>query len=264
MKSINPTGIDAYKPSEIYDLVDQLGVAKIGLSIVQLLMLSVLAGAFIALGSAAFTMVMTGTDMAYGPARFLGGIVFSLGLILVVVGGAELFTGNALLMIAAVDKRISAVQLLHNWAIVYVGNFAGAVLIALLVWQAGLLEGAMGHSASGIAQSKLALNMPEAFARGIGCNILVCLAVWLSLAARTISGKIQAVIWPVSCFVLLGFEHSVANMYFFPQAVLAGASVDFVGFAQNLILVTLGNIVGGAGGVAIAYRLAYGRKNPRQ
>lgn len=261
MTQINPTGIDAYKPSEIYALVDHSGVAKTRLSIAQLLILSVLAGAFIALGAAAFTMVMTGTDMSYGPARFLGGIVFSLGLILVIVGGAELFTGNALLVIAAVDKLISPAQLLRNWVIVYIGNFIGAILIATIIWQTGLLQGQMGITASNIAESKAALGLSEAFARGIACNILVCLAVWLSLAARTIAGKIQAIIWPISCFVLLGLEHSIANMYFFPQAMLAGASVDSADFARNLAIVTLGNIIGGAGGVAIAYRLAYGKEN---
>lgn len=260
----NPTGIDAYEPSEIYSLAKLLGVAKTRLSIIQLLVLSLLAGAFIALGAAAFTMVMTGTDMSYGPARFLGGIVFSLGLILVIVGGAELFTGNALLVIAAVDKLVTPLQLLRNWIIVYVGNFIGAVLMAILIWQSGLLQGPMGDTASSIAESKVNLSMLEAFVRGIACNLLVCLAVWLSIAARSIAGKIQAIIWPISCFVLLGLEHSVANMYFFPQAMLAGSVVGFPDFFQNLAAVTLGNIVGGAGGVAIAYRLAYGNESSRQ
>ena len=251
----NPTGLDAYKPSEIYALVDRAGVQKAGLGLSQLLVLSILAGAFIALGAAAFTMVMTGTDMCFGPARFLGGIVFSLGLILVIVAGAELFTGNALLAIAVVEKLVSPGQLLRNWTIVYIGNFAGAILIAGLVWASGLLNAGLGETAIDIAESKAALGMTEAFARAILCNILVCLA--LSLAARSAAGKVLAIIWPIASFVLLGLEHSIANMYFFPQAMLAGAGVDWTDFGQNLLIVTLGNIAGGAGGVALAYRLAY-------
>lgn len=255
---MNPTGLDAYKPSEIYTLVDQAGVQKSRLTVSQLLVLSVLAGIFIALGAAAYTMVMTGTDMSFGPARFLGGIVFSLGLILVIVGGAELFTGNALLVIAVVEKLVSPTQLLRNWTIVYIGNFVGAVLIAVLVWAAGMLITPFAETAIGIAESKAALSMSEAFARAVLCNILVCLAVWLALAARSAGGKILAIVWPIASFVLLGLEHSIANMYFFPQAMLAGAVIDLADFAQNLFIVTLGNIVGGAGGVAFAYRLAYG------
>ena len=258
MAEPNPTGIDAYKPSEIYALVDQAGAQKANLGLSQLLVLSILAGAFIALGAAAFTMVMTGTDMSFGPARFLGGIVFSLGLILVIVAGAELFTGNALLVIAVVEKLVSPGQLLRNWTIVYIGNFAGAILIAVLVWASGLLNAGLGETAIGIAETKAALGMWEAFARAVLCNILVCLAVWLSLAARSATGKILTIIWPIASFVLLGLEHSIANMYFFPQAMLAGAAVDLAEFGQNLLIVTLGNVLGGAGGVAFAYRLAYG------
>lgn len=259
MAEPNPTGLDAYKPSEIYALVDRAGVQKAGLGLSQLLVLSILAGAFIALGAAAFTMVMTGTDMSFGPARLLGGIVFSLGLILVIVAGAELFTGNALLVIAVVEKLVSPGQLLRNWTVVYFGNFAGAALIAIIVWASGLLNGGFGATAISIAESKAALGMSEAFARALLCNVLVCLAVWLSLAARSVSGKILAITWPIASFVLLGLEHSIANMYFFPQAMLAGAAVDWADFAQNLFIVTLGNIAGGAGGVALSYRLAYGK-----
>ncbi|WP_417619242.1 formate/nitrite transporter family protein [Parasphingorhabdus sp.] len=258
MADPNPTGIDAYKPSEIYALVDQAGAQKARIRMPQLLALSLLAGVFIALGAAAYTMVMTGTDMSFGPARFLGGIVFSLGLILVIVAGAELFTGNALLVIAVVEKLVSPGQLLRNWSIVYIGNFAGAILIAGLVWASGLLNAGLGETAIGIAESKAALGMTEAFARAILCNILVCLAVWLSLAARSAAGKILTIVWPIASFVLLGLEHSIANMYFFPQAMLAGAAVDWTDFGQNLFIVTLGNVAGGAGGVAFAYRLAYG------
>lgn len=258
MSKINPTGIDAYKPAEIADLVEAAGVAKARLPITQILTLSILAGAFIGLGAAAYTMVMTGTDMSFGPQRFLGGVVFSLGLILVIIGGAELFTGNALMVMAAVDRLITPADLMRNWVLVYFGNFAGAIGIALLVSMTGILDGAAGATASRIADSKMALDWSEAFFRGVLCNMLVCLAVWLTLAARTVSGKIFAIIWPISSFVLLGLEHSVANMYLIPQGILAGSPVDAGAIARNLAFVTFGNIVGGAGGVALAYHLAYG------
>ncbi len=257
MSSINPTGLDAYKPSEIAHLVEAAGVAKARLPFLQMLTLAVLAGAFIGLGAAAYTFVMTGADLGFGPARLLGGIVFSLGLILVIVGGAELFTGNALMIMAAADRRITAGELLRSWAIVYLGNFLGAAALALVIALTGLLDGPAGATAARIAEAKAALGGVEAFFSGVLCNVLVCLAVWLTLAARDVSGKILAIIWPVSCFVLLGLEHSVANMYLLPQGLLSGASFGAADFAGNLLFVTLGNIVGGAGGVALTYRLAY-------
>ncbi len=220
MRKSIPPSFEFHKPAEIAQLVDKAGVTKARLPFIQILSLAVLAGAFIALGAAAYTMVMTGTDISYGPSRLLGGVVFSLGLILVVVGGAELFTGNALMVMAAVDRLISPADLARNWTIVYVGNFAGALGVAYMIWLSGILQGAMAELAVAIADKKFAMTWMEAFVRGILCNILVCLAVWLTLAARTVIGKIMAIIWPVSSFVLLGFEHSIANMYFFPQSVL--------------------------------------------
>jgi formate/nitrite transporter len=260
---INPTGLDAYKPSEIAELVDAAGVAKVELPLMRMLVLAMLAGTFIGLGAVAYTQVMTGVDPSFGPARFLGGVVFSLGLILVIVGGAELFTGNALMVMAAVDRLISPGQLARSWAIVYVGNFAGAVALVLVVWLSGILDGPMGDKAAAIAEGKAALGWTEAFMRGVLCNMLVCLAVWLTIAARTASGKILSIIWPIASFVMLGLEHSIANMYLIPQGMLAGADMGLGDFANNLIPVTLGNILGGAGGVAITYRLAYGPKATR-
>ena len=218
MSKINPTGLDYYKPSEIAVLVEESGVVKAKLPIQQILSLSVLAGAFIALGAAAYTMAITGADLSYGPIRFMGGVVFSLGLILVVVGGAELFTGNALMVMAAVDRLITPGELIRNWSIVYVGNFVGALGLVLLIWFSGILNGSMGETAVSVASGKVSLSWYEAFLRGILCNMLVCLAVWLALAARTVVGKIMAIIWPISSFVLLGFEHSIANMYLIPGA----------------------------------------------
>jgi formate/nitrite transporter len=258
MTQFNPTGLDAYRPAEITALVEAAGVTKARLPTVRMFTLAVLAGAFIALGAVAYTMVMTGADAGFGPARFLGGVVFSLGLILVIVGGAELFTGNALMVMAAVDGRISTGELTRSWTIVYLGNLAGALALAVAVKLSGILDGAAGETAMRIAAGKASLTWKEAFMRGVLCNVLVCLAVWLTLAARTATGKILAVIWPISAFVLLGLEHSVANMYLIPQGMLAGAAVGLPEFAANLLAVSIGNVVGGAGGVALAYRLAYG------
>lgn len=249
--------VDAYKPAEIARLMESAGVAKAGLPAAQMFVLAVLAGVFIGFGGAAYTMVMTGADPAYGPARLLGGMVFSLGLILVIIGGAELFTGNALMVMAAVDRRITARQLLRNWALVYAGNLAGAVGLAAAFGLTGLLDGPMGETAVRIGAAKAALPALEAFVRGVLCNALVCLAVWLTVAARTAAGKILAILWPISGFVLLGLEHSVANMYLIPQGWAAGAPLDLGGAAANLLWVTLGNVAGGAGGVALAYRFAY-------
>lgn len=257
MSDPNPTGLDAYKPDEIARRVEASGVAKAALPTLQMLTLAILAGAFIGFGGAAYTMVMTGADAGFGPARFLGGIVFSLGLILVIVGGAELFTGNALMTMAAVERRIAITALLRNWGIVYLGNAIGAVGLALAFGLTGLLDGPMGGTAAGIADAKAALDPVQAIARGALCNALVCLAVWLSFAARTAAGKILAILWPISGFVLLGLEHSVANMYLLPQGVLAGSTAPLSAMLGNLIWVTLGNILGGAGGVALAYRFAY-------
>jgi formate/nitrite transporter len=255
---------DPYAPKEIAARVETAGAAKAMLPFAQMLTLAVLAGAFIGFGAAAFTMVMTGADMAHGPSRLLGGAVFSLGLILVIVGGAELFTGNALMVMAAVDRKITVLQLLRNWGIVYLGNLVGAMGLAIAFGMSGLLDAPMGETAARIAQAKITLSPTEAFFRGVLCNALVCLAVWLSFAARSAAGKILAILWPISAFVALGLEHSVANMYFFPQAWAAGAEIPFGAAVSNLFWVTLGNILGGAGGVALAYRFAYLARSGRR
>lgn len=257
---IGPTGLDAYKPAQLSELAEASGVAKTRLPIGSLLTLAILAGAFIGLGAVAYTVAMTGAEPGFGPHRFFGGLVFSLGLILVIVGGAELFTGNALMIMAAVDRRITISALLRNWVVVYFGNFVGAAGLAAGIALSGILDGPAGSTAIATAEVKAALSPMEAFVRGIFCNVLVCLAVWLTLAARTVTGKILAIVWPVSAFVALGLEHSIANMYLIPQGMFAGAEIGMGAFAQNLVLVTLGNIIGGAGGVALAYRLAYGGK----
>ncbi|MEP1206980.1 MAG: formate/nitrite transporter family protein [Rhizobiaceae bacterium] len=261
-----PISNDAHKPQEIAELVETAGVSKALLPAGQMLVLAILAGAFIGFGAATYTMIMTGVDSAYGPARLLGGVGFALGLILVIVGGAELFTGNALMVMAAVDRKIKINQLLRNWIIVFIGNLIGAAGLAVAFGLSGLLNGHMGETAINIAAAKTTLSPLEAFVRGALCNALVCLAVWLTFAARTVTGKILAILWPVAGFVLLGLEHSIANLFFFPLGWAAAAAASgaeataqiSVGAAlANLFWVTLGNILGGAGGVALAYRFAF-------
>lgn len=248
---------DAYKPAKIALLVEIVGVGKAHLPVMQMFVLAILAGAFIGFGAAAYTTVMTGADASFGPSRLLGGLVFSLGLILVIVGGAELFTGNALMIMAAVERKITLRRMLRSWGIVYMGNFVGAAGLAVVFGFSGLLEGAMGATATAIPEIKASLLPMEAFIRGALCNMLVCLAIWLTFAARSAAGKILGILWPISAFVLLGLEHSVANMYFFPQGWMVGSNVTISDALSNLVWVSLGNIAGGAGGVALAYRFAF-------
>jgi formate/nitrite transporter len=256
----NPTGIDAFRPAEMARRVQTTGVAKARLEIVPLAVLGSLAGAFIAFGALLFIVVTTGAGDAFGPIRLLGGLAFSLGLILVVVGGAELFTGNALIVMAWAGSLVTTRQLLRNWLIVYVTNFLGALAIVFAVIAAGTLDlasGEVGRHAAQIAEAKVALSPIAALARAILCNALVCLAVWLTFAAQDATGKILAILWPITAFVALGFEHSVANMFLLPLGVAAGADVSALQIAKNLAIVTLGNIIGGAGGVAATYWACY-------
>ncbi len=256
--------MDAYTPAQIALLVERGGVAKVRLAPLQTATLGVLAGAFIAFGAMFYTLTITGGDLGFGPARMLGGVAFSLGLILVLVGGAELFTGNNLIVMAWAERKVTSWQLLRNWGLVYVANFVGALGTVALFYLAGALDlsgGSVGQTAARIAQTKLDLDFATAFFRGILCNTLVCLAVWLSFAARDVAGKILAIIFPISAFVALGFEHSVANMYLIPIGMLAsGGSVDLMALLRNLLPVTLGNIVGGSGLVALTYWLVYLRR----
>lgn len=249
--------LDAYRPPEIAALVRTAGVEKARLPLGPLLARAVLAGAFIALGALFYIIVVAGEAPAGGTVRFAGGVAFSLGLVLVIVGGAELFTGNALMVMALVERRIGLAALLRNWGWVFVGNAAGAVAIALLVAPTGLLGGGAGETARAIAEAKAALSPAEAFTRGILCNALVCLAVWLSFSARSAGDKVLVIILPIAGFVAVGFEHSVANLFLLPLGWLAGAQASVGGTLGNLVWVTLGNVVGGGGGVALAYRFAY-------
>jgi formate/nitrite transporter len=263
---IDEVNFDAYTPKEIAARLERFSVAKALLPLAPLAMLGVMAGAFIGLGSLLFTLVASDPTLGFAGSRFLGGLVFSLGLILVVVAGAELFTGNNLLAMAWADGRVSTKQLLRNWAVVCIANFVGAAGLALLVFASGHLgmnDGAVGDAAIRIAMGKVALSWQEAFLRGILCNLLVCMAVWMTLAGRSVSDKILAVIFPITGFVAAGFEHSIANMYFLPLAALHGAPIGAGDMAGNLAPVTAGNLVGGSVLVALVYWFVYVRPEKR-
>jgi formate/nitrite transporter len=264
---------DAYAPTEVAVRVRDVGVVKAHAPLTTLIALAVLAGAFISLGALFYTVAMTNGpgagSMPFGLSRIAGGMAFSLGLVLVVVGGAELFTGNNLLAMAWAANRVTTGQLVRNWWWVYLGNLAGSIGTALLVFMAGihtLGDGAVGDTMVRIARGKVSLDPNAAIARGILCNVLVCLAVWLCMAARGVADKILAILLPISAFVACGFEHSVANMFLLPIGMmLTATSAAPIGMSQvfsNLFFVTVGNIAGGTLLVALVYWFVYlrGRK----
>ena len=254
--------MDAYSPREIAQRVENMGVAKARTGTAELFVLAVLAGAFISLGALFFTVAVTDAGTGYGLQRLLGGLSFSLGLILVVVGGAELFTGNNLLAMAWSSGLIRTIEVLRNWVIVYVGNFVGSLGTALLVYVSGVHElagGGVGETAVGIAIGKADLPLIEAFARGVLCNTLVCLAVWLAMGGRNVTDKVLAIVFPITAFVAIGFEHSIANMFFLPFGMLLDptGAVSLGGAVANVLAVTAGNILGGTVLVALVYWAAY-------
>lgn len=252
--------LDAYAPARVAERAAIAGVAKATLPLVPLFTLAVLAGAFIAFGAVFYLAVLF--QLGPGVGRLLGGVAFSLGLFLIVVGGAELFTGNNLIILARCDGLIGTAALLRNWGIVYLGNFIGAAATAWLVAQSGIIGAEGGDFAAlvrRIASAKIALSPEQAFVRGVLCNILVCLSVWLCFACHTVTDKAIAVVFPITAFVTLGFEHSVANMFFLPLGLLVGLPPDAAGIAGNLAMVTAGNIVGGSLFVGIVYWIIYRR-----
>lgn len=276
----NGMQIDALMPAEMASKAEQIGIRKAHLPALTLLGLSILAGAFVSLGAIFATTISAGVSgvWPYGIVRLLMGLVFSLGLILVIVGGAELFTGNILIVMAWASKKVSTLALLRNWAIVYTGNLIGSLGTAALIFasrQYTFGGGAVGRAMLTIAASKTHYDFLQAVALGILCNALVCLAVWLTYSARSTTDKITAIIFPITAFVAAGFEHSIANMYFIPVGLLvkwfdpafsAQAAADaklsldaltVAGFLNNLIPVTLGNIIGGAILVGFVYWLVY-------
>ncbi len=279
---MNNFDIDAYTPAQMAARVEKAGIGKANLDALTMFALAMLAGAFIALGAIFYTFVVHDSSLSLGLTQLLGGLAFCLGLVLVIVAGAELFTGNNLIVMAYVSGDISAGRLLRNWVIVYIGNFAGALVMVVLIYLSGHWGfNDVGVKALLIANHKVNLPFTEALVKGILCNVLVCLAVWLCFAGRSVTDKILAILFPITAFVALGFEHSIANMYFIPAGLVlledagmvaaagqaAGGALDLSrltinGFLMgNLLPVTLGNIIGGGFLVATVYWFVYLRKH---
>jgi formate transporter FocA len=291
--------IDALLPAEMATRAEYVGVRKAETPVIKMFALAVLAGAFIAMGAIFATTISSGSmavraadgalvyssGLPYGVTRLLTGFVFCLGLILVVVGGAELFTGNNLIVMAWASRKVTTAALLKNWAIVYIGNFVGSIgsaIVLLLSKQFTFGGGSVGLTALNIAKSKVELDFVQALALGILCNALVCLAVWMTFSARSTLDKIAAIIFPITGFVAAGFEHSIANMYFIPIGIFIKQFAnqgfwDLIGktpadyasltwsafFLKNLIPVTIGNIIGGVFLVAAIYWMIFLRPSDR-
>lgn len=279
---MNHFDFDAYTPAEMALRVEKAGVGKVALDSATMFALAVLAGAFIALGAIFYTFVVHDASLSLVASKLLGGLVFCLGLILVVIAGAELFTGNNLIVMACVDGKVTTGQLLRNWGIVFTGNFVGALIMVLLIYLSGhWATDELVTTAIMIANKKVNLSFSEALVRGILCNVLVCLAVWLCFAGHSVTDKILAILFPITAFVALGFEHSVANMYFIPAGLvlvndlsiapvvtqLSGAGVELgqltiKGFLlNNLLPVTIGNMIGGGLFVGTVYWFIYLRRH---
>ncbi len=267
---------------ELIALANTAGEKKAKYTFAKLLALGYMAGIYIAFGAIFFTTV-TSYGGNPGAVKLMGGLVFSLGLVLVVLAGAELFTGNNLMVVALLNKRISFKDLLRNWSIVYLGNFLGSLLIVVMMFltkQYLQEDSIIGSRIINIASSKVSMDFTTVFVKAILCNILVCLAVWLTMVAKTISGKVLGIIFPISAFVSIGYEHSVANMYFVPIGILIKkyAPITFwndlnttsASFAHlntntflmnNLLPVTLGNIIGGVFFVGATYWFIHKEEN---
>ncbi len=280
--AFTPVGLDALPAPDIARKAEDVGETKARMDTATMFVLGILAGAFIAMGAIfATTVTAGGADLPWGVSRLLAGLVFSLGLILVVVAGAELFTGNNLIVMAWASRRVSTARLLRNWTIVYLGNLVGSlgtVAILYLGKQYTFGGGAVGEQAVAIASAKTSLGFVQAIALGALCNALVCLAVWLAYGAHTTTDKVLAIIPPIAAFVAAGFEHSVANMFFIPMGLLvkgndafmathtAPPNVDNLTWSNfvwaNLLPVTIGNIIGGALMVGAVYWFVYLRRRP--
>jgi len=264
-------GSDAFSPKEIAQRVNDIGVTKVKLPLLSLIMLGILAGVFIGLGALYFVLIKSDATLGFAISQVLGGVAFSLGLILVVVAGAELFTGNNLLAMAWAEGTVSTFEIVKNWFVVCLANFVGAASLALLVFLSGHNEmnnGAIADQYVKIAIIKTSLPFWSAFFKGILCNILVCLAVWMAFSGRSVIDKTVAIVFPISAFVAAGFEHCIANMYIIPLAMLeqnfghtnlAIATITWTGFFNNLVPVIMGNLVGGSVFVALVYHVIYRR-----
>jgi len=276
--------IDAFVPQEMAAEAEHVGARKAMLGWRNMFVLAMLAGAFIALGGIFATTVTTGSggNLTFGVANLLAGLVFSLGLILVVVAGAELFTGNNLIVMAWASRRVSTRQMMRSWIIVYIGNFVGSILTAVIMLisrQYLFAKGSIGLNALNIANAKCNLEFFQAIALGMMCNALVCLTIWLCFSARSTTDKILSIIFPITAFVACGFEHCVANMYFIPIGLfikeaapiafwenIGKTAADYANLTwgnflmANLLPVTIGNIVGGSIMVGMVYWFIYIRK----
>ncbi|MFK7866809.1 MAG: formate/nitrite transporter family protein [Alphaproteobacteria bacterium] len=268
---------NALSPADIAHKLENVGENKSNMTTITLMVLSMMGGAFIACGGLFATVVMTDSLLGYGPTKLLGGISFSLGLILVVIGGAELFTGNNWMVLGWAEGKFTTAKVLRNWTLCFIFNVIGSFFIVFMVQASGVLVvGSMekvGRTAIAIAEVKTTLGTYELFIRAVFCNMLVCLAIWISLAARNVAGKIFALIFPVSGFIAMGMEHSIANAYLIPiglltKAELAGTTISlsdtFPLLIHNIVPVTLGNIFGGAVLVAGAFYLVYFREKKIQ
>lgn len=267
-------GFDAYAPPQVAERIGSQGLAKAALPAVTTFVLAVLAGAFIGLGALAQLLVASDASLSFGTSRLLGGLVFSLGLLLVLVAGAELFTGNLLLTLAWADGRLAPAALLRNWALVLAGNAVGAVGLAVLACAArmgDLGEGGLARQALSVAHLKASLPWDVALARALLCSVLVGLAVWMAAAGRSVADKAVAAVPPVATFVALGLEHSVANLFYFPFAIALRAqsltgdpagALHGADVIANLGVVIAGNVLGGAGLVALVYAFIYRRAKP--
>lgn len=281
-KSADAASVEALLPPEMAVACEAAGAAKAARDAVALIVLGLLAGAFIALGAVFMTTVLTGAgDLPWGMARLLGGLVFSLGLILVIVGGAELFTGDSLMIVACASQRITLSSLLRAWSLVYVGNIVGAIGTAVLVFLAGqyaFADGAVGRTALAIASAKAALPTVQLFFLAVLCNVLVCLAVWMSFGARSTADKVLVIVPPIAAFVAAGFEHSIANLYLLPyglaikqwagpefwaaigQDAAAYPDLTVAGTLHNIAVSTIGNLIGGSLMVGAVYWFVYLRR----
>ena len=269
---------DAYIPADMARLAEASAIRKANRDIISAFFLAVQAGSFIAFGAAFFTLVVHDAALGAGMTQLIGGLAFSLGLILVIIAGADLFTGDTLMVMGCYTGKVKAARMLRSWLMVFIGNLAGALAILMLVYYSGHWlgnNGAVGAKALSIANAKVNLTFAQAFTSGMLCNILVCLAIWLCYSSRSVTDKILSIIFPITAFVAMGFEHSIANMYFIPAglllknnpeiaALLNGADLTRLttsGFLiKNLLPVTIGNMVGGAIFVGTIYWILYLRK----
>lgn len=272
--TVNVSSTEALTPAQITAKAEDLGITKTEMSFGRSFMLSIMAGAFISMGAMFFCLVVGDPNLPFAIQRVLGGFLFCLGLILVVVAGAELFTGNTMIIMTAASKRIRWSAVWKNWVVVFIGNFIGALVIVGLVFLSEMPNmngGQIGQTMVSVAAGKMHAGWLALFAKGIMCNFLVCLGVWMAYASKTVADKILAVLFPITAFVACGFEHCVANMFFLPMGALlaslgiapAGidpATVDMMGALYNWSATVPGNIVGGAIFVGLAYWFIYRKK----